>query len=526
MNKSTDIFKSNYINNFVLLIYIVFPFAIVSGPAIPDILISITSIIIFFYLIYNYKRSNLLENKLSLLLLFFWIYLIFSSSISEFKFFSLKSSLLYLRFLFFLFIIFIIINNKKIIKYHFIIFSFLLFFLFFDAGLQFMTGSNILNFKIISNRASSFFLDELILGNFIYTFYPLVFFFIFRKYKKYSTTTFVIFSISLIIPILFTGERISLIKSLILIFILGLFVVNLRYYFFLFLILMSFLFSIISLQPKLKDRFFDDFKSRITFNNDRNFFDSHWGGIYLTSFELFKQKYIFGIGPNNYRNKCDLNDIKKFKDYTDIGKLKYENEVSYINLKRGKNLDLLFKNNLSVKERNNYLLKNIYEKIIKNKKNYKTIFYLIDKNIYVEGYYDYQNYLPYNYINQRIFDNYISFDEYNKTINIDSDSWSLACSTHPHHFSLQLLTEIGIIGFILVIILAYYFIRYMYNEKNSENYIFIIIGMVYVFNTFNPFLTYANLFNNNTNIFIWFFIVELLIIINFYKINNEYSKSE
>mgnify|MGYP001413405912 CR=1 FL=1 len=305
MNKSTDIFKSNYINNFVLLIYIVFPFAIVSGPAIPDILISITSIIIFFYLIYNYKRSNLLENKLSLLLLFFWIYLIFSSSISEFKFFSLKSSLLYLRFLFFLFIIFIIIKNKKIIKYHFIIFSFLLFFLFFDAGLQFMTGSNILNFKIISNRASSFFLDELILGNFIYTFYPLVFFFIFRKYKKYSTTTFVIFSISLIIPILFTGERISLIKSLILIFILGLFVVNLRYYFFLFLILMSFLFSIISLQPKLKDRFFDDFKSRITFNNDRNFFDSHWGGIYLTSFELFKQKYIFGIGPNNYRNKCD-----------------------------------------------------------------------------------------------------------------------------------------------------------------------------------------------------------------------------
>lgn len=521
MSQKINNLNNKYFNIFFLLIYVIFPFGIVTGPAIPDILISTTSIVFLLLIFFNKKLFSYFNKKIFIIVILFWFFLIICSIFSDHLVFSLKSSFLYLRFILFILIFSIIIKYNKFISYHYYLFFLLFIFLFVDSGIQFLTGQNLFGYKMIANRASSLFFDELILGNFIYTFYPLVFFFIFSNFNKNSIFKFILFSTTLIIPILFTGERISLIKSLVLIISIGFFFLNLRSYLIYILTFLSFIFIIVFSQPELKDRFYDDFKSRVEFSKNKSFLDSHWGAIYLTSFNLFKNNKLFGIGPNNYRNECNLNDIKKLKEYVDLDSLKLQSSNNFVELKRSRELKLLFRNNLPVENRNNFILKDTYERIISTNFDYKTYFYIIDKDNIIEGYYNYKNLLPYDNKNNRIFENYINFDEYNDTVDIKSNSWTIACTTHPHHLILQILSETGFVGFLIFSYLIFNLIKYLISFKNSNNSIFIFIGVIYTINSINPFFTYSNFFNNNTSIFLWFFILELIIIINFLKTKNE-----
>lgn len=521
MSQKISNLNNKYFNIFFLLIYIILPFGIVSGPAIPDILISITAIVFILLTLFNKKLLTYFNKQIFIIIFIFWSYLIICSFLSDYSLFSLKSSFLYLRFFLFLLIFSIIIQYNKIVSYHYYLFFLLFIFLFIDSGIQFLTGQNLLGYKIIANRASSLFLDELILGNFIYTFYPLVFFFIFRNININFIFKFIIFSLTLIVPILFTGERISLIKSLVLILLIGFFFLNLRLYLIYIVAFLSLILIIVFSQPELKNRFYDDFKLRVEFTKNKSFLDSHWGAIYLTSYNLFKNNKLIGIGPNNYRNECDLNDIKKSKEYIDLYSLKKQVDNHVVELKRSRELKLLFRNNLPTTKRNNFILKDTYEKIISTNSDYRTYFYIIGQNDIIEGYYNFKNFLPYDNNNNRIYENYINFDEYNNTVDIKSNSWTIACSTHPHHLILQILSETGFVGFLIFIYLIFNLIKYLILSKNSNNSIFIFIGVVYAINSINPLFTYSNFFNNNTSIFLWFFILELIIIINFLKIKNE-----
>ena len=57
-----------------------------------------------------------------------------------------------------------------------------------------------------------------------------------------------------------------------------------------------------------------------------------------------------------------------------------------------------------------------------------------------------------------------------------------------------------------------------FREEPSERVI--TIGYIYIFNMINPLFTYGNFFNNNTNIFFWFFIVQLFLILKFLNKGN------
>ena len=69
-----------------------------------------------------------------------------------------------------------------------------------------------------------------------------------------------------------------------------------------------------------------------------------------------------------------------------------------------------------------------------------------------------------------------------------------SCSTHPHNFLLQLLSEIGIFGFSFILFFFYCFFNYLKNiyNKNYSNCIFYIPFLVFFF----PFVPSGNFFNN------------------------------
>ena len=85
-----------------------------------------------------------------------------------------------------------------------------------------------------------------------------------------------------------------------------------------------------------------------------------------------------------------------------------------------------------------------------------------------------------------------------KKYNIHRDS----CSTHPHNTYLQLLTEIGLVGFLFVIIILLYTIKYLFKHlslKFKKKYFFndfeicILSGIIiYLW----PIVPTGNIFNN------------------------------
>ena len=103
-------YRDNYYLNFLCTTVLLFPFFLLTGPFLPDLVIVICSISFIYFILkynlYNYKNKNYFK-----LFIFFWIYIVFTSLISDNLFFSLKSSFFYLRFILFsLFVLFLIKN--------------------------------------------------------------------------------------------------------------------------------------------------------------------------------------------------------------------------------------------------------------------------------------------------------------------------------------------------------------------------------------------------------------------------------
>ena len=59
-----------------------------------------------------------------------------------------------------------------LIKFFFVL-TLIYLLLIFDSYLQFITGTNLLNFEKVGVRVSSFFGDELVLGSYVTRFFPI-----------------------------------------------------------------------------------------------------------------------------------------------------------------------------------------------------------------------------------------------------------------------------------------------------------------------------------------------------------------
>ena len=100
--------------------------------------------------------------------------------------------------------------------------------------------------------------------------------------------------------------------------------------------------------------------------------------------------------------------------------------------------------------------------------------------------------------------------------NIDSSEYEVRCNTHPHNIYLEILSETGIIGFIIfisfIIFITFKFITIIIrkaNLNNEELYLFITFFLL-----FSPLQTTGAFFSTWNGMFYWFllpFIINLFV---------------
>lgn len=337
-----QIIKKKINENFFFRVFpsyltIFLPFFLITGPFLSDLAISLCSIIFLINTFY-YKNFFFYKNYFFKFFLIFWITLLISSLLAEnYIFYSLKDSFFYIRFgLFALSTYYLILNNPKIILYFFYVLIFCFYLLVFDGFFQFFNETNLFGWPIISNRVSSFFKDELILGSYLSRLMPLCFacyVFVKRDFHKiniyFNYSIFLLFILCEIL-IFVSGERSAFFYlniSALYIIILSKNLKKIRILILLFSLLGIILISFFD--NTYKKRIIDVTLNQVQKNtvnqnknistinkkhliNELNTFylfslehENHFKSAYL----MFKDNKIFGIGVKLFRKHCN---IKKY----------------------------------------------------------------------------------------------------------------------------------------------------------------------------------------------------------------------
>tara|TARA_B100001057_G_scaffold500752_1_gene617581 strand:+ start:1379 stop:2641 length:1263 start_codon:yes stop_codon:yes gene_type:complete len=304
--------NQKYLNYLSIICSLMVPL-LVLGPALPDLILSLSSIWFLYFTIKN-KIFRVYKNYYFYFFILFCSWCILTSLLSSDIFFSLKSSLPYFRIgIFALLISFLIDHNKEIFKYFYFSFIITFLILIIDGYFQYLTGYNLLGYKMANMRVSSFFKDELTLGSYLARLFPLFFaIFVVRKNKKKLEILAVSILFVLIEVLIFlAGERTSFVLlNLSTIFII-LFITK---YKFLRLTIFIISFLIIGYLVSHDDRYYSRYiknpAESMGFHNSNIetkkyiFTESH-DSIYKTAWKMFLDKPILGQGPRMYRVKCN-----------------------------------------------------------------------------------------------------------------------------------------------------------------------------------------------------------------------------
>lgn len=287
---------------------------LVTGPFLPDLLLSILSLFFFFLCLKN-SFYKIFYNNYFLAFLAFWLVCILSSLLSEDIFLSLKSSLPFIRIgIFAIFISFLIKQDDSILKYFYIFFFFTFSILIIDGYYQYFNKYNLLGFPIgTHNRVSSFFGDELILGSYLVRLMPLfIALFVIREKKTtIEKISFLIILILTSVLIFISGERAStlflLIGSIFLLIFLSKFK---KISIIIFLIIVSIISILLVSDSKLNYRYVKSPMESMIVDVDKPkkhlvFFSETHDSLIRTAWNMFLQRPILGHGPKMYRKKCD-----------------------------------------------------------------------------------------------------------------------------------------------------------------------------------------------------------------------------
>ena len=332
---------STKLNKIFIYLFLLIPIFLITGPAIPDIIITFTSIYFLINLIFFEKNINNLNNFFVKKIIIFWVTLIFVSFFAINKIESFQDSIIFIRFLLVpIFGIYFLLNNEKYIKKLLFVIFVLVIFVMIDTSFQFFNynskdgfGSDILGFKSEwYGRLTGPFGDELVPGVFISRF-GLIGYLFFLYYKNNNKIFFFeILYLSLIGVICFaTGERMPLATYFFALVILLIFYKEKRLIFFSSIIFSIFVIFIVVNTHK----FYNDYnvisstenhqglvieKTYKCENNKectkivnlqprffeilKNFNTSAYGEIYSLAYKMFRANPFTGIGISNYETAC------------------------------------------------------------------------------------------------------------------------------------------------------------------------------------------------------------------------------
>ena len=336
--------------NLFSYLYLLIPLFLITGPAIPDIVITLGVLFGIFYIVYQKEYQNFLKLNLFRISIIFWLSLILISFFSYNKINSFQDSIIFIRFLLIpIFLYFLFFKDKKFFeRLLFVIFLFVVL-VCIDTLYQFINytskdgfGEDLLGFK--SNwygRLTGPFGDELIPGSYVSKLGLFGFVFLISIKKLENNIIIQSIYLSLVILVCYiSGERMAFATFSLSLLVLLIFLEGFRKS-----ILLSILFGalFIFLATYLHP-FYNDFNviesteyhqgqkiekvykcgknaeelcSRIIniqpsfIEVIKNFSTSAYGEIYKLSFKMFLDNPITGIGINNFKFLCNHDESYK-----------------------------------------------------------------------------------------------------------------------------------------------------------------------------------------------------------------------
>lgn len=296
---------------FSLLVFLL-PLALITGPAAPDIILSIVAL---FFLIQSFTKKLWFYyyNPLVIGISLFCLYGIIRSLFSDLPIYSLlnEGSLFYFRYIFFaLGVWYLLDKNPYFSKCLIIIIISSILIVSVDGFIQYFYDTNTFgNPKHSNYRLTGLFRDEPIIGRYISYMSIFCFFLIYQNFAP--TQKIVIFSIFILmiseIVIFLTGERAALFYLILFSILVIVFFSKFRIYiivgFLLSTIILSFF---ININSSAKTRMIDFTITQMS-NTKFSFlpYSEHHERIYFTSIKMFLDKPITGIGTNLFKYKCD-----------------------------------------------------------------------------------------------------------------------------------------------------------------------------------------------------------------------------
>ena len=303
------------INSFILYIL---PISLVTGPFIPNLIVTLASFISLFLIIYN-KQLKYFDNLFFKFFLLFSIYLIITGALNGNFNSNGISGYVYIRYSIFSIAIWHTLENNNNFFRNFAKFILLVvLLLFIDSIFQYFNGTNLLGMQKSSyNKISSFFGRDVKLGAYLARIYlfSFLFFHLFLDKKFLNIIYLNLLNTLFAIIILLTGERTSF-----LIFILNFLLIN-------FVIRKSFLNKIITILivaltsiiiiTNIKDvkiRYIDNTFTQLTESNTNslvyNYFSKGHENHYRIAYKMFNDSKFFGQGPNSFRNLCSAEKFR------------------------------------------------------------------------------------------------------------------------------------------------------------------------------------------------------------------------
>jgi O-antigen ligase len=307
--------KKKFYNNLVKInsffLYIL-PISLVTGPFIPNLIVTLTCVISLFLIIYN-KELKYFDNLFFKFFLIFSIYLIINSALNGKFNLNNISGYTYLRYSIFSIAIWHILeNNINFFRNFTKIFLLTVLLLFIDSIFQYFNGTNLFGIQKSSyNKISSFFGTDVKLGAYLARIYVFVFmfFYLFLDKKLLNILYLNLFNFLFAAIILLTGERTSFF-----IFILNFLLINFitrENYFIKIISFLVVVFTSIIIFVNVKDvknRYINDTFAQLRESNINNsgynLFSKGHENHYRIAYKMFSDSKFFGQGPNSFRNLC------------------------------------------------------------------------------------------------------------------------------------------------------------------------------------------------------------------------------
>ena len=289
----------------VIFIILFFP-SFVTGIFLPNL---ICGLFIIVNCIFNFKKiKNLFLEyyKVSFLFTGFCVLIILSSIFSKNINHSLETSLLYFLFsIYTLSIVLLFIENIKFRKIFFFCGITTCIILSIDAFYELYSGTNILGYSSIEGRIAGLFGERWLIGRYLVYILPVIvgLYFLDIEYLKNYRLIFYFTIILVSIIIIFSGERAAFLMLVIYSFMLLVFFLKklpttkllIMIIFLTILFVSPFLFSESS--ERIKDNL-------ILYLTSNDFEKNPYLSMFLSSWKMFIDNPILGVGPNNFRFLC------------------------------------------------------------------------------------------------------------------------------------------------------------------------------------------------------------------------------